>query len=278
MTFWNENGNVKKTLTYSNGELLENNANESSTVPKGQPQADIEKTPSAGLSALQNEIVNSTFYKGPITTTGPVILEIATFFSDNFWIKPYMLFNIENELTTIDIKIDKVLDKQNVNFYNPESAFETGDFHRVKKLDTTSVNNIKAVSATRSVMINPGLTKKTFSSVSGTVTIIAPKNIKTITFAPEEINQEKNAVGNMVKIVKSEQVNEKTYNVKFEFNNNNTFLKTEAYDANGEKISSPSYSYNKGWRSMNFTSTPSKINIFVSESIEESTYPFLLKK
>ena len=150
--------------------------------------------------------------------------------------------------------------------------------YRVKKLDTTSVNNIKAVSATRSVMINPGLTKKTFSSVSGTVTIIAPKNIKTITFAPEEINQEKNAVGNMVKIVKSEQVNEKTYNVKFEFNNNNTFLKTEAYDANGEKISSPSSSYNKGWRSMNFTSTPSKINIFVSESIEESTYPFLLKK
>ena len=60
--------------------------------------------------------------------------------------------------------------------------------------------------------------------------------------------------------------------------NNNTFLKTEAYDANGEKISSPSSSYNKGWRSMNFTSTPSKINIFVSESIEESTYPFLLKK
>ena len=45
--------------------------------------------------------------------------------SDNFWIKPYMLSNIENELTTIDIKIDKVLDKENVNFYNSESTFES---------------------------------------------------------------------------------------------------------------------------------------------------------
>ena len=98
--------------------------------------------------------------------------------------------------------------------------FDLSSANRVKKLDTTSVNNIKAVSATRSVMINPGLTKENFSSVSGTVTIIAPKNIKTITFAPEEVNQEKNAVGNMVKLVKSEQVNEKIYNVKFEINNN----------------------------------------------------------
>ena len=127
-------------------------------------------------------------------------------------------------------------------------------------------------------MLNPGLTKEAFNSVSGTVMLIAPKNIKTITFVPEDVNQEKNAVGNIVKLVKSEQAGEKKYNVKFEFNNNDTFFKTKAYNANEEEISSSGTSYNKGWRSINFTSSPSKIIVFVSESIEESTYPFLLKK
>ena len=57
-----------------------------------------------------------------------------------------------------------------------------------------------------------------------------------------------------------------------------TFLKTKAYNANGEEISPGMSGENKSSKYKYYESKPSKVDVFVCEKQIVNEYPFLLEK
>ena len=275
LTRWDENGNTERTLTYSNGKI----------VKQGSSQIDKKETSSAESSnVVTAQKPPNIPVKGIHATAGPVLLELGTFFTDLFWIKAALSANQDpavispNEFTIAEIKIKNVLNLQNVNLYDPGHNLE-GDFFRKPSFERTNKGDIDYYGAIRQVNVNKGsgLKESEISSINGTVILTAPINVKKITFTSEDINQEKSAVGNTIKLIKIEQKGE-NFSVDVEFSNKNTLLKIKAYHADEEEISWASTQFLKSSWSMSFRRMPSKIDVFVCEKLNVNEYPFSLKK
>ena len=258
-----------------------------------QPKGPLpEKTMSTDESAAPKSLTKEDYKKllatsppkvsvsGMSAVAGPTLMEVSTFFSDQFWIKVYMptIPNFENKLATAEVVVNTVKNKENQNYYDSGNNFESEFF---RQLSFSRKNNpAPHLEATRTVHIIPGINENNIVSVTGLIVFTLPINIASASFSADEIDQEKKAAGSLVSLKSIEGNNVKIHYIGVGKN----FLKVFAYNAAGEELkyaggSTLSDSKVRDTQlSAKFQGTPVKVKVLVAEEIVEQTIPFKIKK
>ena len=243
-----------------------------SAAPKSLTKEDYEKL----LAAPPPKVSVS----GLKAVAGPTLMEVSTFFSDQFWIKVYMptIPNFENKLATAKVVVNTVKNKENQNYYDSGNNFESEFFRKVSF--SRKNNPAPHLEAIRTVHIIRGINEKNIVSVTGLILFTLPINIASASFRADEIDQEKNAAGSLVSLKSIEGNNVKIHYVGVGKN----FLKVFAYNAAGKELKHAGGSTLSGSDvrdtelSAKFQGNPVKVEVLVAEEIDEQFFSFKIKK
>ena len=242
-----------------------------STAPKSLTKEDYEKL----LAAPPPKVSVS----GLKAVAGSTLMEVSTFFPDQFYIKVYMptIPNFENKLATAKVVVNTVKNKENQNYYDSGNNFESGFFQKVSF--SRKNNPAPHLEATRTVHIIRGINEKNIVSVTGSIVFALPINIASASFSAEEVDQEKKVAGSTVSLKSIEGNNVKIHYVGVGKN----FLKVFAYNAAGKELKYAGGSILSGTKvvdtqlSAKFQGDPVKVEVLVAEEIVEQIIPFQIK-
>lgn len=160
-------------------------ASVSPAAPAGG-DADFERLAGAPLTGLD---------KPNSTRAGPAILELSTFFSNNFWLKVY-LPNIKDLALAPapEVVVDRVLDAVGMNHYDAASTFEKNSFFRRTTL-SLALTPVPHHSGMRSVYVVANTREQSVQKVEGRIRITIPVNAQVVAFTVSEAGNAKNVHG-----------------------------------------------------------------------------------
>jgi uncharacterized RDD family membrane protein YckC len=120
------------------------------------------------------------------TRAGPAILELSTFFGNNFWLKVY-LPNIKDLAlgSGPEVVIDRVLDSAGMDHYDAASPFESSSFMRSASLSLTETP-VPHFAGIRGVHVVANTKEQSVHKVEGRIRIAIPVNVQVAAFAVEE--------------------------------------------------------------------------------------------
>jgi hypothetical protein len=139
--------------------------------------AEFERLVGAPLTGLE---------KPNSTRAGPAILELSTFFGNNFWLKVY-LPNIKDLAlgSGPEVVIDRVLDSAGMDHYDAASPFESSSFMRSASLSLTETP-VPHFAGIRGVHVVANTKEQSVHKVEGRIRIAIPVNVQVAAFAVEE--------------------------------------------------------------------------------------------
>lgn len=147
-----------------------------SVAPAGS-DAEFERLAGAPLTGLEKP--NSTH-------AGPAILELSTFFGNNFWLKVYLPDIKDLALAPApEVTVDRVLDPTGVDHYDHVSTFEQSSFFRRASLSLAETP-VRHYNGIRSVYVVANTKEQSVQKVEGRIRISIPVNVQVAAFAVEE--------------------------------------------------------------------------------------------
>ncbi|MFW6243829.1 MAG: DUF4124 domain-containing protein [Desulfovibrionales bacterium] len=141
----------------------------------------------------------------PGVGAGPAALWFDTFWesdeSPHLWVKVRLpdLPNLDL-FKSARLRIDQVTNRFGENVYDPDSNFETEFF---QELSFNSVPGPPAVlEAIRSVYLKPGVQERSISTITGTLEILLPVNIRSLALGKGDVGQSVESAGFVITLLK----------------------------------------------------------------------------
>ncbi len=148
--------------------------------------AELERVVGAPLTGLE---------KPNSTRAGPAILELSTFFGNNFWLKVYLPDIKDLTLAPApEVIVDRVLDPAGMDHYDDSSSFEKSSFFRRASLSLAETP-VRHYNGIRSVYVVANTKEQSVQKVEGRIRIVVPVNVQVAAFAVEEAGKVKTVHG-----------------------------------------------------------------------------------
>lgn len=223
--------------------------------------------------------------EGTSVNLGPAVLELTNFWDTNLeptvWLELKMipLPNFNLGIKNGKITIENVLTKDGKNVYNFDSTFESEDFKTFSFSEESYP--ILHLNGIRSVHLSGGVSEDDIASIRGSVILMLPIDMQTLTFSSADIGVEK-VVGDRTFTLQSIEGGKVTMGYKGPGDIN---FVSNAYDKDGSVLD---YSYRTtGFPKAGEQDTTYEdmydgdiktVKIVIPTKTVERTYPFELKK
>jgi hypothetical protein len=262
---------------------------EGPAIPAVLLKAPAEPAPSSTTGSEYDHALTServTFEEsepGTQTTVGPAALLLGHFWPDSkephVWLKVKVAPLPNLELAgrkAAKVSIEKVLNRDNVDIYNPSSNFESQFFQTI----SLSQQNHPAphYTAIRDVHLKQGTKEDDIEKVSGTIILTLPEKIDSVSLDASMAGKETSVAGAKVTLGEI-----KGRNVALKYRGDyQCYLTAVAYDQAGKRLPEDisSWSTADGMTAVNckFIGEVHSVKLFVANSMLERKYHFELKK